>query len=91
MKGEELASSVPKKVMWRLIPLLVVIYIMAHLDRVNVSFAGLTMTDDLGFTAEVFGFGSGIFFFGYLLFELPSYPTFVKGLARLVIATIVSV
>ncbi|MDF1817339.1 MAG: MFS transporter [Immundisolibacteraceae bacterium] len=88
MKGEELASSVPKKVMWRLIPLLVVIYIMAHLDRVNVSFAGLTMTDDLGFTAEVFGFGSGIFFFGYLLFEIPSNLILEKVGARRLIATI---
>ena len=57
-----LSQRVPKKVMWRLIPLLIMIYVLAHLDRVNVSFAGLTMTDDLGFSAEVFGFGSGISF-----------------------------
>ena len=74
--------------MWRLIPLLVVVYVMAHLDRVNISFAGLTMTDDLGFTAEVFGFGSGIFFFGYLLFEIPSNLILEKVGARRLIATI---
>ncbi len=74
--------------MWRLIPLLVMVYVMAHLDRVNVSFAGLTMTDDLGFSAEIFGFGSGIFFFGYLLFEIPSNLILEKIGARRLIATI---
>ncbi|RLA11658.1 MAG: MFS transporter, partial [Gammaproteobacteria bacterium] len=83
-----LEQRVPRKVMWRLIPLLVVVYVMAHLDRVNISFAGLTMTDDLGFTAEVFGFGSGIFFFGYLLFEIPSNLILEKVGARRLIATI---
>ncbi len=84
----ELERRVPKKVMWRLIPLLIVVYVMAHLDRVNVSFAGLTMTDDLGFTAEVFGFGSGIFFFGYLLFEVPSNLILERVGARRLITTI---
>ncbi|MEL0082250.1 MAG: MFS transporter [Gammaproteobacteria bacterium] len=91
MAGERAAlfeREVPKKVMWRLIPLLIVIYVMAHLDRVNVSFAGLTMTEDLGFTAEVFGFGSGIFFFGYLLFEVPSNLILEKIGARRLITTI---
>ena len=83
-----LSQRVPKKVMWRLIPLLITIYVLAHLDRVNVSFAGLTMTDDLGFSAEVFGFGSGIFFFGYLLFEIPSNLILEKVGARRLIATI---
>ncbi len=83
-----LSERVPKKVMWRLIPLLIMIYVLAHLDRVNVSFAGLTMTDDLGFSAEVFGFGSGIFFFGYLLFEIPSNLILEKVGARRLIATI---
>ncbi len=91
MAGERAAlfeREVPNKVMWRLIPLLIVIYVMAHLDRVNVSFAGLTMTEDLGFTAEVFGFGSGIFFFGYLLFEVPSNLILEKIGARRLITTI---
>ena len=88
VKHAELEQRVPKKVMWRLIPLLIVVYVMAHLDRVNVSFAGLTMTDDLGFTAEVFGFGSGIFFFGYLLFEVPSNLILERVGARRLITTI---
>lgn len=91
MGGERsvaLEQRVPRKVMWRLIPLLIVVYVMAHLDRVNISFAGLTMTDDLGFSAEVFGFGSGIFFFGYLLFEIPSNLILERVGARRLIATI---
>jgi len=91
MQGERTLSieqRVPRKVMLRLIPLLVVVYVMAHLDRVNISFAGLTMTDDLGFSAEVFGFGSGIFFFGYLLFEIPSNLILEKVGARRLITTI---
>src|SRR5262245_41604301 len=45
--------------------------IIAYLDRNNLSYAALTMNQDLGFTAEVFGFGAGIFFAGYVLFEIP--------------------
>ena len=45
--------------------------IIAHLDRNNLSYAVLTMNQDLGFTAEMFGFGAGIFFAGYVLFEIP--------------------
>ena len=47
------------------------LYITAFIDRVNVSFAGLQMTRELHFSNEVFGFGSGIFFFGYCLLEIP--------------------
>ncbi len=55
----------------RLIPYLFVLYVIAFLDRVNVGFAALQLTGDLGFTPEVFGFGAGIFFIGYFLFEIP--------------------
>ena len=55
-----------------LIPFLVLCYAVNFLDRVNVGFAGLAMNEDLGFTPEVFGFGAGIFFVGYILFEIPS-------------------
>jgi len=61
-----------RKVTWRLIPFLFVLYVIAWLDRVNVGFAGLQMNADLGFSSTVFGFGSGIFFLGYCLFEIPS-------------------
>ena len=55
----------------RLIPYLLVLYVIAFLDRVNVGFAALQMSGDLGFSPEVFGFGAGIFFIGYFLFEVP--------------------
>ena len=60
------------KVTRRLIPLLMICYFTAYLDRVNVGFAALTMNKALGFSAAVFGLGSGIFFIGYFLFEIPS-------------------
>ena len=60
------------KVTLRLIPFLFVLYIAAWLDRVNVGFAALQMNDALGFSPAAFGYGSGIFFLGYCLFEVPS-------------------
>jgi MFS family permease len=56
----------------RLIPFLTLCYVIAFLDRVNVGFAALTMNKELGLTAEMFGFGAGIFFLGYFIFEVPS-------------------
>jgi len=56
----------------RLIPFMFVLYVVAYLDRINVSFAALEMRRDLGFTDAVYGLGAGIFFIGYLLFEVPS-------------------
>lgn len=66
------ADDVRRQISVRLIPLLIVIYIMAHLDRVNVSFAALTMNQDLNFSDAVYGLGAGLFFFGYFLFEVPA-------------------
>src|SRR5688572_7068386 len=60
------------KVAARIIPLLFLCYIVAYLDRVNVGFAKLQMGEDLGFSDAVYGFGAGIFFIGYFLFEVPS-------------------
>src|SRR5438874_12896336 len=60
------------KVSRRLIPFLVTCYFVAYLDRVNVGFAALTMNKDLGLSASAFGFGAGIFFLAYFLFEVPS-------------------
>jgi ACS family tartrate transporter-like MFS transporter len=56
----------------RLLPFLFVLYVIAYLDRVNFGYAALQMNSELGISAEVFGFLSGIFFIGYLLFEVPS-------------------
>jgi D-galactonate transporter len=60
------------KVTWRLIPFLLVCYIIAYLDRVNVGFAKLQMQSALGFSDVVYGLGAGMFFIGYFLFEVPS-------------------
>ena len=57
-------------------------YVASFLDRVNIGFAALTMNQDLGFSPEVFGFGAGIFFFGYFLFEVPSNLMLEKVGAR---------
>lgn len=61
-----------RKISLRLIPLMMLLYFMAFLDRVNIGFAALTMNQDLGFTAYIYGWGAGIFFLGYFLFEVPS-------------------
>lgn len=83
--------TVPRKVMWRLIPLLILIYMMAHLDRVNVSFAALTMNEDLGFSNQVYGLGASLFFLGYFLFEVPSNMLLERFGARRVIFVIMMV
>jgi ACS family tartrate transporter-like MFS transporter len=60
------------KVRARLIPFLILCFFVAYLDRVNVGFAALTMNADLGLSASAFGFGAGIFFLAYFVFEVPS-------------------
>lgn len=60
------------KVTLRLIPFMLVLYVVSYLDRINISFAALQMNKDLQITDDAFGFGAGIFFFGYCLFGIPS-------------------
>src|SRR3954463_13168610 len=69
---ESLEHRTIAKVTSRLLPFLILCYFVAYLDRVNVGFAGLTMKKDLGLSASAFGFGAGIFFVAYFLFEVPS-------------------
>jgi hypothetical protein len=69
---ENLEARTIGKVSARLIPFLMICYFIAYLDRVNVGFAALIMNKSLGLTATMFGFGSGIFFVTYFLFEVPS-------------------
>jgi len=69
-------------------PFVFLLYIVAFLDRVNVGYAALQMTKDLGFSAEVFGFGAGIFFFGYVLLEIPGSVIVERWSARKWIARI---
>lgn len=58
--------------MWRILPLILLAYLMAYMDRVNISFASLQMNDDLKFSASIYGLGAGLFFLAYALFEVPS-------------------
>src|SRR4051794_1474847 len=66
----------------RLIPALLVLYIIAYLDRVNVTFAQDKLESDLGFSGAVYGFGAGVFFIGYFLLEVPSNLALHKFGAR---------
>ncbi|MGI8720718.1 MAG: MFS transporter [Geodermatophilaceae bacterium] len=61
-----------RKVARRLIPVMCICYFLAYIDRTNIGIAALTMNDDLGITATAFGLGAGLFFAGYVLFEVPS-------------------
>ena len=76
------------KVTWRLIPLLLLCYIVAYLDRVNVGFAKLQMAGELGFSDAVYGLGAGMFFIGYFFFEVPSNIILHRVGARVWIARI---
>jgi ACS family tartrate transporter-like MFS transporter len=76
------------KVSWRLLPLVAVAYCIAYIDRTNISVAALVMNKDLGFTAYIYGWGAGIFFFAYFLFEVPSNLILERAGARLWIARI---
>ena len=77
-----------RKAFWRLMPFLVLCYFFAYLDRQNMAFAALGMNKDLGYNSEIFGFGAGIFFIGYFLFEVPSNLILEKVGARIWIARI---
>src|ERR1700743_2589817 len=69
---ETIAARAYRKVFWRLMPFLMLCYVASYMDRVNIGFAKLQMSQELGFSETVFGLGSGIFFLGYFLFEVPS-------------------
>jgi D-galactonate transporter len=71
------------KIAWRIMPILLTGYIIAYLDRVNVGFAKLQMMSDLSFSDSVYGFGAGVFFLGYFVFEVPSNVILHKVGARL--------
>ncbi|MEJ0016932.1 MAG: MFS transporter [Acetobacteraceae bacterium] len=88
VQPDPLERETIRRVAWRLLPLLMLGYFCAYLDRVNVGFAALTMNQALGFSAAVFGFGSGVFFVGYFLFEVPSNLILARMGARRWIARI---
>lgn len=77
-----------RKITWRIVPFIMILYLIAYIDRVNIGFAVITMKEDLGFTASILGFGAGIFFLGYFLFEVPSNIILHKVGARIWIARV---
>ncbi|TGR64404.1 MFS transporter [bacterium M00.F.Ca.ET.194.01.1.1] len=86
--SSELETRVLRKITWRIVPFIMVLYLIAFIDRVNIGFAALTMNQDLGFSSTVFGIGAGIFFLGYFLFEVPSNLILDKVGARIWIARV---
>ncbi|KRE12253.1 MFS transporter [Bosea sp. Root483D1] len=94
--GADISESSPSrqldaafsKVTWRLIPFLMVLWILAWIDRVNIGFAKLQMLNDLKFSEAIYGLGAGIFFIGYFLFEVPSNLLLERIGARKTIARI---
>ncbi|QCJ01075.1 MFS transporter [Agrobacterium larrymoorei] len=86
--SSELESRVLRKITWRIVPFIMVLYLIAFIDRVNIGFAALTMNQDLGFSSTVFGVGAGIFFLGYFIFEVPSNLILDKVGARIWIARV---
>jgi ACS family tartrate transporter-like MFS transporter len=86
--GEDHARSAIGKAARRLLPFLCLCYAVNFLDRVNVGFAALAMNQDLGLTPSIFGAGAGIFFVGYLLFEIPSNLALQRFGARIWLARI---
>ncbi len=84
----ELERRVLRKITLRIVPFVMLLYFIAFIDRVNIGFAALTMNKDLGFSPTVFGFGAGIFFLGYFLFEVPSNLVLDKVGARIWIARV---
>ena len=84
----DLETRVLRKITFRIVPFIMLLYFIAFLDRVNIGFAALTMNEDLGFSSTVFGIGAGIFFVGYFLFEVPSNLILNKVGARIWIARV---
>lgn len=83
-----MADSVYKRVAWRLIPFLMICYFCAHIDRSNIGIAKLQFTADVGLSEAAYGFGAGIFYLGYILFEVPSNLLLARIGARITISRI---
>ncbi|WP_459205735.1 MFS transporter [Pseudomonas sp. MLB6B] len=84
----ELERATMRRVAWRILPFLIVCYLIAIIDRGNIGMASLQMNEDLGLTAKVFGFASSLFFFAYFLVEVPSNLAMQRYGARIWIARI---
>jgi MFS transporter, ACS family, tartrate transporter len=82
------ARSARRRIAVRLLPYLFVMYVICYVDRANVSFANLRMSADLGFSDRAYGLGVGMFFIGYVLFEVPGSLMVERWSARKWIARI---
>src|SRR6516225_6447365 len=76
-------NTVYRKISWRVMPIVLIAYVFAFLDRINIGYAQLQMKQDLAFSDAVYGLGAGVFFVTYLLFEVPSNLLLEKIGARL--------
>jgi ACS family tartrate transporter-like MFS transporter len=88
IREAELARNTLRRVSTRLLPFLVALYVWAWIDRTNLAIAALQMKQDLRFSSTAYGFGAGIFFLGYALFEIPSNLILVRVGSRRWIARI---
>jgi ACS family tartrate transporter-like MFS transporter len=88
-RSDTVESRTKRKIIWRLMPFLITLFVVAYIDRVNVGYANLEMSKDLGFSPTVFGFGAGIFFIGYFLLEIPGSLLIERSSARKWLARII--
>lgn len=88
VEGTVNRSETMRRVGWRLLPFLMLLYLIAYIDRSNISVAALQMNAELGLTAEMYGRAAGIFFATYIIFEIPSNMVLAKVGARRWIARI---
>ena len=88
MNGAGVADRARRRITRRILPYLFILYVVAYLDRINLSYAALEMNADLRFSPQVYGFGAGIFFAGYFLLEIPGAILVEKWSARAWIARI---
>src|SRR4030088_2519744 len=84
----EVGVRARRRIAYRLLPFVFLIYVVNYIDRVNVSFANLRMSADLGFSDGVYGLGVGVFYIGYVLFEIPGAIIVERWSARKWIARI---
>ena len=83
-----LEQRTTRKVLWRIIPFVFVLYVVSYIDRANIGYAALQMNRELGLSSRAFGFAAGVFFIGYFLFEVPSNLALARFGARVWIAVI---
>ncbi len=87
---ESVLAGAYAKAVWRILPLLLIVYGLGYIDRLNVSFAQLSMKEKLGFSDAIYGLGAGIFFISYFIFEIPSNLILARFGARKTISWIMA-